>query len=157
MSERAERREEIKLWLEYAKRVVSILGAGAILIAAMQWRTANQNAAQAVYQHMAEQWSDHLKVFIDKPALRPYFADATALPDSAADRQIVLAVADVRLDVMDAILTYAAIQEASNEIEGWKTTFAQAFKSSPVLCERIARTSNQYGLIVPIAQQACKG
>jgi len=70
--------------------------------------------------------------------------------------QAVLVLADVRLDVIDAVLTYATMRGNADEIGGWKNTFADAFRASPVLCQRLSDTYSNYGLIVPIGRAACR-
>jgi hypothetical protein len=162
MTNRAERREEIKLILEYFKVVASLGVVGTIVFAALQWQQgnkaadrANETAIQAVYQRMTNEWRDHLQTFIKSPELRPYFEGGKELGADDKNREIVLAVADVRLDVMDAILTYAALHGYEKEIGGWRKTFASAFSASPVLCSRIRETEANYGLIVPISRHSC--
>ena len=155
MTERSERREEIKLNLEYLKLPTSAVGLFLIVLAVLQWKAANINAMQAVYQHMTKEWSDHLKMFVAKPALRPYFADSAPLPSDDNLRQEVLAMAAVRLDAMDAVLTFAGIQGQSENIAGWRNTFSSAFRHSVVLCDLVRATEAEYGLIVPISQKAC--
>jgi hypothetical protein len=156
MNDRAERREEIKLKLEYAKMIVSVAGIVTILFAGLQWAASNRTNTEAVYQRMASAWTDHLKTFIDKPALRPYFEGGKALGLGDGNEDIVFAIADVRLDVADAILTYAALHGYSDQIGGWKRTFADAFRTSPVMCSRIQQVRKNFGLVVPIAIEACK-
>ena len=70
----------------------------------------------------------------------PYFESGKELRKDDPNRNLVLAVADIRLDVMDAILTFAAIQPFEGGIMGWQNTFARAFRTSPVLCARLAET-----------------
>ncbi|WP_322886018.1 hypothetical protein U8C32_29315 (plasmid) [Sinorhizobium medicae] len=100
MSDRSERREEVKLLLEYVKLALSIMPG-------------------------------------DK------------------DTNVVLALADVRLDIMDAVLTYAAVRDIQPDIQGWKNTFATAFRNSSVMCARVAEERSNYGQIVPLAELAC--
>jgi hypothetical protein len=155
MNDRSERREEIKLKLEYAKIVFSLAGIATIVFAGLQWRAANQVANEAVYQRIATEWRDHLKTFVEKPQLRPYFESKKELSSDDPNAQAVLALADVRLDVEDAILTYADFRGQADAIVGWRNTFASSFKTSPVLCARLKETSSNYGLIVPIGNQVC--
>ena len=155
MNIRAERREEIKLMLEYVKLALSLGGVVALLIAVAEWRMANLAATETVYQRMTTEWRDHLKSFIDKPKLRSYFEERKQLTSNDEDAQAVLALADVRLDTADAILSYAAFHGSTDEIGGWKNTFSHAFQTSPVLCARYNETKNNYGLIIPIAVAAC--
>ena len=155
MKDRAERREEIKLVLEYVKLALSLGGVIAVAIAVAQWHLANLVARETVYQRMTAEWTDHLKFFVDHPKLRPYFEEQKQLASNDADAQTVLALADVRLDTADAILTYAALWRSSDEIGGWKRTFSHAFQASPVLCARFSETKNSYGLIMPLGMDAC--
>jgi hypothetical protein len=159
---RTERREEIKLKLEYAKLISVVALFITVVFAGLQWRIANQTAAFAnqianenAYQRIATEWRDHLKTFVDKPNVRPYFEEGKQLNVDDPDRQLVLALADVRLDVMDAILTYAALRGAYSDIEGWKRTVASAFRTSPVLCARLSEMKSNFGLIVPIHETSC--
>jgi hypothetical protein len=156
MNDRAQRREEIKLLLEYVKVGLSLAGVAAVLVAICQWQLANQIATETVYQRMTNEWRDHLKSFVDKPLLRPYFEEGKPLVSNDPEHaQAVLALADIRLDVADAILSYAAFRKKSDEIGGWKNTFSRAFQTSPVLCARFNETKNNYVLVVPIAVDAC--
>jgi hypothetical protein len=153
--DRGEHREEIKLRLEYMKVAMSIAGIVLIVLAVLQWKAANTNATQAVYQHMTKEWIDHLKIMVEKPGLRPYFEDAMPLPLDGELRQQVLAMAQVRLDTMDAILTFAAVQGKADEIQGWRSTFFAAFRNSVVLCDLAHLKKSEYGKIIPISLSAC--
>jgi hypothetical protein len=155
MTDETGRREKIKLGLEYVKIAISLAGVVTIVLAVWQWQMANVVAKEAAYQRIASEWRDHLKTFVDKPDLRPYFEEGKALDLNYDKAQAVLAVADLRLDTADAILTYAALHGASNEIGGWKSTFARAFQTSPTLCARLKETKSNYGLVVEIADAVC--
>lgn len=160
---RAERREEIKLRLEYAKLASSIAVVGTVLFAGLQWRIANQNAEQAslmadhtVYSRMTGEWREHLRLFVEKPHLRPYFEGGKELTDGDPNREIVLAVADIRLDVMDAVLTYVDLRGMLADLEGWIQTFARAFQTSPAMCVRFRETASNWGMRIRAhAQGVC--
>src|SRR3954447_4248652 len=62
------------------------------------WRAGNQAANAATYQKMTTEWRDHLKTFVEKPDLRPYFEHRVELTTDDPKREAVLALADVRLD-----------------------------------------------------------
>ncbi len=116
MTERAERREEMKLVVEYVKLGISFAVVLSVVFAGLQWssaieasRRANLVANLALYQRMTSEWRDHLKTFVERPNLRPYFEEMKEFETDDKQRQVVLALADVRLDVMDAVLTYAAM------------------------------------------------
>jgi hypothetical protein len=156
---RAERREEIKLRLEYLKVVISLGVIGTLLFAGLQWRMANQAALQTNYQRIVSEWRNHLATFVEKPLLRPYFEGRKKLTDDDPNREAVLALVDVRLDVIDGILTYAALRGESDVVGGWKDTFTSAFRTSPALCARLQETRGSYvtwiPLVVPIGYAAC--
>jgi len=155
VANRAERREEIKLILEYAKVAISLGLLGTILFAALEWQRANRASLQTNYLQVASAWRTHLTTFLDRPSLRPYFEAGKQLNDDDPNREIVLAVADVRLEVMDDILDYASWAGVSNQIGDWKRTFTAAFRSSPILCQRLAETRTAYGLTVSIGDSVC--
>jgi hypothetical protein len=156
---RAERREEIKLTLEYLKLAISLGVIGILLFAGLQWRLANQAAVQTNYQRLVSDWRNHLLIFVEKPFLRPYFEGRKKLTDDDPNREAVLALVDVRLDVIDGILTYAALRGESDVVAGWKDTFTAAFRTSPALCARLQETRGNYvawtPLVVPIGYAAC--
>ncbi len=157
MTDRNERREEIKLRLEYVKLAISLAGMATLIFAGLQWIGSNRIATQAVYQQMATEWREHLRTFVDRPDIRPYFENSAEITQEDPKYQVVLAVADVRLDVMDAVLTYPGLLgHQQNSIQGWRNTFANAFRTSQVLCTRLREAEDNYGLIVPIAEQACR-
>jgi hypothetical protein len=99
---------------------------------------------------MTTEWRDHLKTFVEKPDLRPYFEHRVELTTDDPKREAVLALADVRLDTIDAILTYAVPTWSDDEIFGWRSTFENAFRSSPVLCARLNETPANYGRIFAV-------
>ena len=159
---RSERREEIRLMLEYLKVLFSLGVIATVIFAGLQWRVANETAAFAnqiakenTYQRIATEWRDHIRTLVDKPHLRPYFEEKKPLNADDPNRDTVLAYADVRLSVMDDLLTYAEMREKNAQIDGWKNLFAATFKTSPLMCTRLMETSSSFGLIVPIALVAC--
>jgi hypothetical protein len=152
---RAERREEIKLILEYVKLAISLAVLGAILFALLEWQQSNRASLHSNYLQVASAWRSHLLTFLERPSLRPYFESGKQLNDDDPNRESVLAIADVRLEVMDDIMDFASLAGVIDQIGDWKRTFAAAFRSSPVLCQRLAETRTNYGLIVSIGNAVC--
>jgi hypothetical protein len=70
-------------------------------------------------------------------ALASLFRRWKKITDDDPNREAVLAVVDVRLDVTDEILTYAALRGESDVVGGWKDTVTAAFRTSPALCARL--------------------
>ena len=85
---RAERREEIKLRLEYLKVAISLGVIGTLLFAGLQWRMANQAALQTNCQRIVSDWRNHLATFVEKPLLRPYFEGRKKLTDDDPNREV---------------------------------------------------------------------
>jgi len=146
-----EHREEMKLVIEYFRLAASFALLISVLFAGLQWsnanaaaRRANQVATLALYERMTNEWRDHLKTFVERPHLRPYFEEMKEFETDDKYRQSVLALADIRLDVMDAVLTYAAMSGRGNAITGWKNAFANAFRKSSILCARLKQTESSY-------------
>ena len=155
MVNRAERREEIKLILEYVKVAISLGVLGTILFAVLEWQLANRASRQINFQQVSSAWRNHLTTFLERPLLRPYFEAGKQLNDDDPNRESVLAIADVRLEVMDDIMDAASLAGETPQLGDWKRTFAAAFRSSPVLCQRLAETRTNYGLIVSIGDAVC--
>jgi hypothetical protein len=102
----AERREEIKLKLEYVKTATSLAIFGTLLFAALQWRAAIATENVARVQRSGTEWRDHLRLFADKPHLRPYFESGLELKPDDANAQLVVVVADLRMHIIDVIMDY---------------------------------------------------
>jgi hypothetical protein len=153
--DRNEQREEIKLKLAYANLFLSLGVIASLIFAGLQWRESSKAATETSYQRIVDLWHDHLKIFIEKPQLRPYFEEGRKLAEDDPESQAILAFADVRLDAMDAVLTFGEFWFGLPAIKGWRTTFENAFRTSPVLCQRFAKTKSNYGLIVPIGNSIC--
>jgi hypothetical protein len=176
MPDRSERREEIELYLEYVKVATSFAVVGTLIFAGLQWQTANRAAENAndianlnLYRQITNEWRDHLKTMVEKPELRPYFEEQKQIGKNDQQKEAVLATADVRLDVLDAILTYFALRAQSramlesklafsgDAILGWKNTVSNAFRASPVLCARLGETKSSFAnaQILPVWKASC--
>lgn len=155
--DRAERREEIRLRIEYLKVFASLGVIITLVFAGLQWRIANQVANETAYHRITNEWRDHLRTFVERPELRPYFEGGKELSGEDPNAERVFALADVRLDVMDAILTYAWFRGASAEIQGWRNTISSAFRTSPTLCDRLRDVEQNFGReMVDISIKYCK-
>lgn len=162
-TERTERREEIKLRLEYAKLATSLLGIVVIWIALQQWeasqrqeREAQRLEDQKAYNLIATNWNEHLRMFVERPFLRPYFFQGEPIDPNHNNYNAVSAIAEVRIDLMDSILTHAAARRWSDrEVAGWHETFRDAFRASPIMCAHYKETVSHFGLIAKDARIGC--
>lgn len=152
---RAEKREIAKLRLEYVKTIAAVASLVAIAFGVLQWQIANTSSTLSFYQRLAAEWRENLRIVFDQPDIRPYFADKQPMDEENELRDKILAYADLRLDTMDAILTYAHLQGSWALIDGWRATFIKAFLDSPVLCLRFDETRVQFGLLQALGESAC--
>lgn len=148
--------EKTKLGLQIAQTIAAVIGATAILIAFFQWQEGQRRAEQDVYRTISKDWNDHLKFFVENPELRPYFFSGLPLDPNNQQAERIHAVADVRIDLMDAVMTHMQVQGwTGKEGQPWRRTFEDAFRNSPVLCDTIFPTWSNYGLVVDVAIKAC--
>jgi hypothetical protein len=146
MTEENGKWQSIVFNLEHAKLAIAALGLLTLVLGVCQWREGNRVATEVAYQHLTKVWRDHLGLFISEPELRPYFeAKKPLLPANGKLREKVLAVADVRLDAIEAILTYGSFRWSDKDMDGWVSTFQRAFDRSTVLCDRIKDAWMDYG------------
>jgi hypothetical protein len=63
---------------------------------------ANRIATRAMYEKISNEWREHTQTFIKQPDLWPYFESSKELHEDDPNRSLVLALANIRLDVMDS-------------------------------------------------------
>ena len=148
-------REEIRLILEGIKAVLLLAGIAAVMFTALQWRTSNLLTKENMRTVTESVWRSHTELFAERPYLRAYFYEASNIDAEDVNTSEILAVADIRLDAMNAILADVSRREMQEDVVGWVNTFTDAFRNSPVLCTRLRETAPKYGLIVPVAEKGC--
>jgi hypothetical protein len=155
---RKERREVWALRLQGMQALISIGGVVLIVIAYAQWGAAQRREEQDVYRTISKDWNEHLKFFVERPDLRPYFFAGRAVDPRSPDVERVYAVADVRLDLMDATLTHMEARGWTiEETYGWRATFTDGFRQSPAMCSVFFETYEHYSLLREIAREGCAG
>jgi hypothetical protein len=147
--------EEIRIILEGIKAVLLLAGISVMMFTALQWRTSNHLTKENMRITAGNVWRSHAELFAERPYLRAYFYEASNIESEDANVSEILAVADLRLEAMNAILTDAYRREVQEDMVEWVNTFTDAFRNSPVLCARVKETAPQYGLIVPVADKGC--
>ena len=150
----AELRDRIKLRLDIASGIISALGLVSIFFAAEQLRISARASTMDAYARLSGLWASHLNVMVDRPFLFPYFEEMVPLENQNPKRVEILLYGDMRLNIMDEMLTLSKILEW-RDIDGWKRTFDRAFRKSSALCDRFNETKQIYGLIVTIGEGAC--
>jgi hypothetical protein len=152
-----EKMERARLRLQVVQTCASLISMTAIVIAYYQFQEGERREEQSVYRTISTDWNEHLRFFVDKPEFRPYFFEAKPVVAGDPNADAVYAVADVRIDLMDSILAHMNARGWSEEeTEGWRSTFRDAFSSSPVLCAEIAKTSAHFALVRMPAKAGCQ-
>ena len=152
-----ERMERSRLRLQIVQTVASLISMIAILIAYVQFQEGQRREEQGVYRTISADWNEHLGLFVEKPALRPYFFDGKTIESGDPNADAVFAVAAVRIDLMDSILAHMhARRWPDAETAGWREEFKDAFAASPAMCAQIARTSAHFGLVTDSATAGCR-
>ena len=153
----AERMERSRLRLQIVQTIASLIGMTAIVIAYVQFEESERREEQSIYRTISADWNEHLRLFVDQPALRPYFFDARPVAAGDPNADAVYAVAAVRIDLMDSILAHMNARGWSGEATaGWREEFKDAFASSPAMCAEMARTSAHFGLLGESANAGCR-
>ena len=149
--------ERTRLRLQIVQTSAALISMVAIVIAYYQFEEGQRREEQSVYQTISTDWNQHLRLFVDKPQFRPYFFEARPVGPGDPNSEAVYAVAEVRLDLMDSMLANMDARNWSeDETAGWRSTFRDAFATSPVLCDVISRTSAHFALLKKPAEAGCE-
>ena len=152
-----ERMERSRLRLQIVQTIAALVSMTAIVIAYVQFQESERREEQSVYRTISADWNEHLRLFVEKPDLRPYFFDGAVVAPGDPNADAVFALAAVRIDLMDSILAHMNARGWSNaETAGWRAEFKDAFGSSPAMCVQIARTSAHFGLVRDSANAGCR-
>ena len=147
----------IKPGIELLTLIVSLMGLISIWVAISELRTNQQSTSIGAYQAVEGLSLEFDRLLVEYPALFQYFKLGKQIETSASEYNQVIALADARIGIMDAALTYASLAHIENSIEDWKRKFAHDFKISRIMCERLASTKDEYSiLVVDLGEAACK-
>jgi hypothetical protein len=128
--------------------VVSIVGFAAVVLTLwfMQHQTSSgaDSLKNSAYQNCANQLFIIDKVFIEYPELYRYFYSGmdVSMGDPAYER--VVAISELVLDFIDAVLIQQAALPAYWHLERWEPYFIDLFTSSPVLCRNLSLNKSWY-------------
>ena len=155
MADRSERREELKLVIEYVKLFISVAGIISLIFVGLQWQNSNRLAQSDVAQKMYDSWGAYLNVLMRSPELWPYFESGKILATDDPNRARVFALADMKLYLMDFIQRQREVQLGDPVNSSWERTFIRGFQSSPVMCERLGDTHAHSSITFGFARKAC--
>ena len=135
--------------------LVSIVGLGAIVISYRTLKQADTSARVSAYQQMVSQSAGVEKLLVEHSAMRPYFRDRKPLTRGDKDYDLAAAIAEMRIDAFDGLLTFPALM-GFGSIGGWRNTVRDAFRDSPVMCDLVASYKDNYGTAtVNLANEGC--
>jgi hypothetical protein len=135
--------------------LVSIVGLGAIVISYRTLKQADTSARVSAYQQMVSQSAGVEKLLVEHSAMRPYFRDSKPPTRGDKDYDLAAAIAEMRIDAFDALLTFPALM-GFGSIGGWRNTVRDAFRDSPVMCDLVASYKDNYGTAtVNLANEGC--
>jgi hypothetical protein len=126
-------------WIFLAGVIVNGLAFAAVVVSL--WMLRAQGATQrdatlaVAYQNMSAQMADVARFFVDHVELRPYFYDGRALPASDPERDRVLAVAELYVNLMDDVVTQAPVLKRAGIAADWEAYFRAVYDTSPALRE----------------------
>lgn len=113
-----------------------------------------QALTDQVFARLDDRDAEIIKVFIERPHLRPFFYEGVSPPTgmdtpSADLRQQIAAVADLHLMFIEMFDNDYVRRLPDMEYGGkydllWNSYFLQLFRRSPALCARYAETQDQY-------------
>jgi uncharacterized membrane protein len=145
----------IKPAIDSLTLVVSLIGLASIWIAIHEMRMNEEVSWVTTYQTIETASLEMDKMLVEHPNLVPFFLSGTRIENTDKEYNQAVALADARLGAIDAILTYAQFRHADEQIVGWRNTFIKYLRASPLMCERLATNSENYGLINPLSKAAC--
>jgi hypothetical protein len=133
--------------LEKPVEVLTLVVA-AVSVAILVWQLAalNRTLESQAYNYILVGLTELDKMFIEKSDLRPHFLENLPLPDDKPTRLKIRALADAKLDFIDAFYSQEGhINWKRYTKQGWEKYFEQSFKCSFVLREMYCRDQNLYG------------
>ncbi len=107
------------------------------------WRLGEQSQRITTYRSATDLVLEVDRVFIDHPQLRPYFYEDTVCPAGHLDKNLVDAVAELQLDVLECIWdsrdTYTSVDRDS-----WAQYIREVFAASPAIRDAYSANEGWY-------------
>jgi hypothetical protein len=131
--------------IEFLTMLTAVIG-----LAFLGWQLSklNENLESQAYSYIENQQLELDKIFIEHPNYRQFFYDGVSLPTGdGADARQILAIAELKLDVIDAFYSQADhINWAYHHtFPAWERYHEGSFLRSQIMCREICRYWNEYG------------
>ena len=126
-------------WILLAGVVINGLAFVGVIVSLLLLRAQGQAAREATlvvaYQNMTAQMAEMQRFFVEHLDLRAYFYDGKTLPADEHDRDRVLAVAEMYVNMMDAVLTQLPALDRPGTVADWEGYFRGIYETSPAIRE----------------------
>ena len=126
-------------WILLAGVIINGLAFAGVIVSLLLLRTqgrAQRDATLVIaYQNMTAQIADMDRFFVANLDLRPYFFDGKEPPSEGDERERVLAVAEMYVNVVDNVLTQLPTLSRGGVATDWEAYFVDVYRSSPAIRE----------------------
>lgn len=149
---KAARKKPVEFLTMLTGVIALIVGSASVVFLGWQLLEVNEALESQAYSYIDNNLIEFDKVLIEHSKYRQYFNNDEALPNgddekSKEDAKKILAVADLKLDVIDAFYSQAGHinWNARYTREAWDEYYQDSFRRSRVLCKLICDEWNEYG------------
>lgn len=126
-------------WILLAGVVINGLAFVGVIVSLLLLRGQGQAAREATlvvaYQNMTAQMAEMQRFFVEHLDLRAYFYGGKPLPSDEHDRERVLAVAEMYVNMMDAVMTQLPALDRPGTVADWEAYFRGIYETSPATRE----------------------
>ena len=142
-------------WIFLAGVIVNALAFVGVIVSLLLLRAQGLAARDAtlvvVYQNMTAQMADMDRFLLEHLDLRPYFFDGKEPPRAEDERNRVLAVAEMYVNLMDNVLTQSPVLNRAGITADWEAYFRGVYETSPVIREFWAAHGSEWFASSPLA------
>lgn len=143
-------------WIFLAGVIVNALALIGVVVSLLllraQGRAQREATLVVAYQNMTAQMADVYRFFVDNVELRPFFFGCKELPTSGDERDRVLAVAEMYVNLMDNVLTQSRVLRRDGIAADWESYFLHVYESSPAIREFWAEHAGSWFASSPLTK-----
>jgi hypothetical protein len=137
--------------IEFITMVVTVIGLvvaiATVGFVAWQLHELNETLESQAYNYIDDNQLELDKAFVEKPQYRKYFYENALLPADSNEVDEILALVDLKLDIIDAFYSQADHIDWKKHYTraAWDEFYSDSFRCSQILCQRICKDWNEYG------------
>jgi hypothetical protein len=122
-----------------------------LLLLRAQGLAARDATLVVAYQNMTAQMADVDRFFVENLELRPFFFGGTEPPGAPHERDRVVAVAEMYINLMDNVLIQCQVLKRDGLAADWQSYFLHVYETSPVIREFWAEHASDWFQSSPLA------